>query len=208
MKNLVIVFIGFCFSCTSNESSTSNNLNLDKISQSRSLYERYCLESFWKGYDTLNLKKITDFKNSLMCFRSIPIKFFEMKQLRNVELDTEVNMDTLQSNISNLVFLETLIITKSNLKNLPKEIGTLKRLRKLTIAWGRSLVEVPPEIGNLTNLEELDLFRNNLTNLPKEISNLKKLKLLKLGENNFSDFERNKIVKALPNCKIYFDYLP
>lgn len=141
-----------------------------------------------------------------MCYHHLPAAFFKMVNLTSVHLDTQINLDTLTGDIGKLVNLEVLEITKSKLKYLPKEIGTLKHLKKLTIAWGGELTEIPAEIGNLVRLEELDLFRNKLTTLPTEITNLKRLKKLILGENNFTENEKKRISKLLPNCEIHFSF--
>lgn len=166
----------------------------------------YCLKQFWKGIDTLYLDTITGFKNSLMCYNRLPSSFYKMTHLKSIQLDTETQLDTLTNEIGNLIGLEVLEITKSKLKYLPKNIGKLKNLKQLTIAWGGQLTEIKPEIGNLNKLEELDLFRNRLTTLPDEIANLKQLKKLILGENDFTEKERNRISKLLPNCEIQFDF--
>ena len=63
---------------------------------------------------------------------------------------------------------------------------------------------MPSEIGNLSNLRYLSLRNNKITTLPNEIINLTNLKKLDLRENNFSEAEKEKISKMLPNCKIEF----
>jgi hypothetical protein len=168
------------------------------------IFKEYCLKQFWKNTDTLNLDTVTVFRNSQMCYNKLPKAFFRMTHLKFVHLDTQLKLDTLADEIGQLIDLEILEITKSNLKYLPKSIGKLINLKKLTVAWGGGLTEIPPEIGNLSKLEELDLFRNRITTLPNEISKLKHLKKLILGENNFSELEKNRISGLLPKCEIQF----
>ena len=178
----------------------------DSITMRQKVIQReFCLKQFWNKTDTLKLDTVTVFKNSLMCYNKLPSAFFRMTRLKHVQLDTEIKFDTLTEEIGQLIELEILEITKSNLKYLPKSIGKLTNLKKLTVAWGGGLTEIPPEVGNLSKLEVLDLFRNKLTTLPHQISKLKHLKKLILGENNFSESERSRISKLLPNCEIQFE---
>ncbi len=59
-------------------------------------------------------------------------------------------------------------------------------------------------MGQLTNLKFLYLGGNKLDSIPAEIKNLVNLKYLYLFGNYFSDSEKEKIKKLLPNCKIYW----
>jgi len=164
------------------------------------------IKDFWRGIDTTNLINCTVFNHYSQSVLYLPDRFYDMKNLKTIIMDTQTKLVFLSPKIKNFKKLETLIIQKSNIKSLPKEIGELRNLKTLTIAWGGQLTEIPKEIGQLENLEHLDLWRNNLTTLPIEIKKLKKLKTLLLGENLFSPAERDRIKKLLPNCKIQFDY--
>jgi len=168
--------------------------------------DRWCIEDFWKGIDTTKLYKITVYERYSMCIKQLPDNFYQMKNLKTIYMDTETQLLLLSPKIKNFSKLEKLLIHKSNIKTLPREIGDLKALKFLSIAWGGDLTEIPKEIGKLEKLEYLDLWRNKLTTLPEEIKNLKKLKTLRLGENQFSNSEKERIKKLLPNCKIQFDY--
>ncbi len=210
--NLIIYFFTLLMllSIVACEQSTKKQKALQTIEDNitlkkKNLIKEFYLKQFWKKIDTLDLDTVTVFGNSQMYYHQLPSAFFRMTRLKFVHLDTETNLDTLTDEIDQLIELEILEITKSNLKYLPKNIGKLTNLKKLTIAWGGGLTEIPPEIGNLSKLEELDLFRNKLTTLPDEISKLKNLKKLILGDNNFSEFERSRISRLLPKCEIQFE---
>lgn len=209
MRTITIIYIlvqTLFLSCNNSSEQKSSVTSADSLKlKLDAIRNDYCLKQFWKGIDTLHFDTVTVFENSLMCYDRLPLGFFSMTHLKFVRLDTETQLDTLTDDIGKLNNIEILEITKSNLKYLPKNIGKLKNLKKLTVAWGMQLTEIPSEIGNLSNLEELDLFRNKLTTLPNEIANLKRLRKLILGENIFTEKERNRISSLLPNCEIQFE---
>ncbi|EJF06712.1 Leucine Rich Repeat (LRR)-containing protein,Caspase domain-containing protein [Thiovulum sp. ES] len=68
----------------------------------------------------------------------------------------------------------------------------------------RKITYLPKELGNLTNLQKLDLSRNELKELPSSIGNLTNLQTLSLGSNHFSETEKSKIRRLLPNTEIEF----
>lgn len=164
------------------------------------------IHDFWKKYDKSIRDTLTIFNDFSVSIKELPDEFYQLKHLRIVKLDFEISLEELSSDVKNFTELEELLIQKSKLTSLPKEIGQLKKLKSLTVAWGGQLSHIPPEIGDLENLEHLDLYRNNLTTLPESIKNLKSLKLLRLGENNFSEDEKQRIKRLLPNCEVRFDY--
>ncbi|MFK7908169.1 MAG: serine hydrolase [Chitinophagales bacterium] len=111
-------------------------------------------------------------------------------------------LTSLSPKIKNFKKLKSLTLSKTSLKELPKQIGELSTLKHLLVLGGGQLESVPKEIGQLTNLETLDLWRNKLTSLPNSIQKLTKLKILYIGENNFSKSEIKRIKQLLPNCKV------
>ncbi|MEL7422995.1 MAG: leucine-rich repeat domain-containing protein [Bacteroidota bacterium] len=104
----------------------------------------------------------------------------------------------LSSKIAQLTKLETLILSKTSLSKLPKEIGQLSTLKELRILAGGDLTELPEEVGNLKQLEILDLWRNKLVDLPESLYQLKNLKTLYIGDNNFSTTQIREIKRRLP----------
>ena len=84
---------------------------------------------------------------------------------------------------------------------IPDSIGNLLKLEKFDLHLNK-LELLPESIGNLESLEYLILTGNKLTCLPESIKNIKKLKYLSLMNNNFSEEEKNKIRKILPNVEI------
>ncbi|TAE00478.1 MAG: leucine-rich repeat domain-containing protein [Bacteroidetes bacterium] len=106
--------------------------------------------------------------------------------------------------IENLTYL---YLCKSNLSHLPAEIGQLKNLTDLDLQ-NNQLSHLPTEIGQLGNLIKLFLHCNQLSHLPAEIGQLENLRYLYLGGNQFSEQEKIRIRKLLPNCNVDFEELP
>ena len=63
---------------------------------------------------------------------------------------------------------------------------------------------IPNEIENLNQLEKMDLWSNEINYISDNISKLISLKELDLRVIMFSDKEKQRIAKLLPNCKIHF----
>jgi Leucine-rich repeat (LRR) protein len=129
----------------------------------------------------------------------------EVKYLRNMISCNLIGNPLKQLNpeLLTLKQLEELSLSSTQLENLPKEIGNLTNLRVMTLNFNK-LTEIPDSFGQLTSLLYLDLGDNNLTSLPKSFKYLTQLQELKLDDNNFSEKEKVKIKKMLPNCKIFF----
>jgi hypothetical protein len=105
--------------------------------------------------------------------------------------------------LSQLTTLDEISLSSNELTSVGPEIGKLKELRILILNFNQ-LTELPTEIGELKNLLYLDITSNKLTRLPDEIRYLTNLQELKLWRNNFSDAEKERIKKLLPNCVIEF----
>ena len=100
------------------------------------------------------------------------------KLLKWKENNTKVSLPKTYKEIINL---QELNITSSNVDYIPHEIGNLINLKKLYVS-DNSLNELPFEIRNLHNLTHLWLGNNNLVQLPKEIVNLNPTSTYKIFE--------------------------
>lgn len=83
--------------------------------------------------------------------------------------------------IGNLVYLKTLVIRWSGIKEIPSSIGHLKNLKELYLGTNRFLKKLPKEIGELINLIKLDLHYTLIDSLPPSIGRLQNLKILDLS---------------------------
>ena len=155
----------------------------------------------------------TDLTDSIEIYglpiEDLPQQIYQVENLRYLRIDCNSFscMKSLSSNISKFSNLETLIITKSALTTLPKEIGKLGNLKKLIVAGGGQLGSVPTELSNLDKLEELDLWRNSLTELAVDLNDLGNLKTVYLGENNFSKKYIDGLIEQFPKIKIKMNYV-
>ncbi|MGD1853604.1 MAG: COR domain-containing protein [Leptolyngbyaceae cyanobacterium] len=91
--------------------------------------------------------------------------------------------------------LAELDLSKSELTELPPEIGQLTQLEKLILGnqdrrigqASNQIRYLPPEIGKLRKLSWLDLSSNQLNDLPAEIGDLKNLSILNLRDNRLQN---------------------
>jgi hypothetical protein len=94
------------------------------------------------------------------------------------------------------------------LTEIPSTIGDMDNLEFLLLR-GNKIKSLPDTIGKLKKLNVLNLKDNQLTSLPNSITNLDEenggeLYKINLSGNNFSDSEKEKIQKLLPNVEISF----
>ena len=122
----------------------------------------------------------------------------------DTELIKEIKTAILNSN-------NVLDLSGKKLQSLPSEIGDLINLTELNLS-NNSLASLPPDIGRLTNLTILSLSNNKLTSLPAEIGNLEKLIELFINQNNLTRFPNSfgnlKSLRTLDLSKNNLSFLP
>lgn len=123
---------------------------------------------------------LSSFRMAEANLKKIPDCMYHIETLRSLELENNPGIE-ISSDIQYLTSLNYLALINNNLNNLPESIC------------------------KLTNLKKLYLRGNNLTKLPNDIRMLSKLETLDLAYNNFSENEKTRIIKALPNCEIWWD---
>lgn len=93
----------------------------------------------------------------------------------------------LDPHIFQLVNLNLLDISRTQLDRVPDDLGNLINLTNLTLQ-NNALVSLPSTVGNLVKLKFLDLSHNKIERLPDELSKLKELQTLKVNVNQLTDF--------------------
>lgn len=102
-------------------------------------------------------------------------------------------LDTLPSEVGNLINLEKLNLSDNHLTYLPCEIGKLTKLIYFEL-YGNNLTSLPDEFSNLIDLQKLSLYGNKLKTIPTVLNNLTNLKYLELGNNDIES-----ITDEIPN---------
>ncbi len=170
------------------------------------------------------LKELTELDLSGNRIAKLPARFSEVRsltylnisnnQLQNINayfesffylrvLDASNNQ---LADISNLNLLKNAIsinLSNNQIAEVPAGINQLKRLKVLDLSNNR-IETLPKTIIGLTRLEELNLENNQLEILPKFLYRLRKLKSLNLTGNNFSEEEKMRIRKELPQVQVLF----
>ncbi|XP_047960804.1 putative disease resistance protein RGA3 [Salvia hispanica] len=82
-----------------------------------------------------------------------------------------------------LYFLQTLLLSRCELTEIPREIGNLDQLRRLDLSWNEDLKELPEIMGRLVELRTLSLAYCSLEEIGREIGNLVQLRELDLSGN-------------------------
>ncbi|XP_047959482.1 putative disease resistance protein RGA1 [Salvia hispanica] len=142
--------------------------------------------------------------------RCIPVGIETLIHLRWLEVrDVALSRDDLEI-ICRLYFLQSLILSRCKLTEIPREIENLDELRHLDLRWNKELKElsesmcklvklrnlflegcslevIPQEIGNLVKLRELDLSWNEeIKELPESICSLVELQILKIQHTDIN----------------------
>lgn len=108
---------------------------------------------------------------------------FTIKHLNFLEI-SKTNLSELPPDIGELANLTRMIICYNNLTSLPKEMAKLKKLKFLDISHN-AIVELPAEISQLSDLQALNASSNKLSFLP-DVGEMVKLVTLNISYNQFA----------------------
>ncbi|PRQ20565.1 putative P-loop containing nucleoside triphosphate hydrolase, leucine-rich repeat domain, L [Rosa chinensis] len=113
---------------------------------------------------------------------SFPTSFDKCKNMRTLTLlDSSITAIS-PGSIMQMKCLRTLNVSRSELNEVPKEIGELIHLRYMDLSWSRNLKELPDAVCDLYNLQTLDVsWCGKLEKLPKAMEKLINLKHLYVG---------------------------
>lgn len=179
-------------------------LNLLKLDKERTIGLTE-LELYHSNLSTLpseigQLKQLIRLNLGYNNLSTLPSEIGQLTQLTDLNLGSN-QFIALRSEIGQLKKLMDLGLGKNELSAFPLEILQLKQLMFLDLSFNK-LNALPSEIEQLQQLTSLSLAYNKLTTLPESIKNLTKLRVLYLLGNYFSEEEKEKIEKWLPNCRI------
>lgn len=88
--------------------------------------------------------------------------------------------------IGALLLLETLDLSKNQLKSLPREFCLLRSLLWLDISYNK-MTELPRNFGSLTKLSVLNASNNRFRMLPESFEELQNLVMMQISHNRLSD---------------------
>ncbi len=116
----------------------------------------------------------------------------------------QTKLTELNPAIGRLSALQTAYLNDNLLTTLPASLGDLSKLTYLN-ADRNKLTSVPNELGRLSSLKWLRLNGNQLTALPADLTGWSQnLKRLYLKGNPIPEPEKDRLLKALPSCEIFF----
>ncbi|CAF0950659.1 unnamed protein product [Rotaria sp. Silwood1] len=202
-------------STLSNDSSTTNIINTNKIKSlhnlSRSI-ERALDEAAYTGELILNGRKLRDFpnysytnnkcdlsdtiiadlsRNHFIEFPHILCSFFSLERLNlyhNV-------IKSIPEQIIQIRMLKILDLSRNQLAYIPSQLCKLPNLEILIIN-NNKLISLPEEIGQLENLIELDVSSNDILQLPYQIGTLTCLRTLNIRRNMISELPTGVFILA------------
>ncbi|MCX6232775.1 MAG: hypothetical protein NTZ33_14650 [Bacteroidetes bacterium] len=180
------------------DSLISNLKNLKVLNLSKNKKFDNIQYSFFK---LTNIEEVIFNEND---FKTIPYEFFKNQKFKKVDL-SDNKIEDITSNIRFMKNVEVLILNNNKIKNISNDLENLQNLKVFSL-YRNKITLLPEAICNLISLEILDLSFNNLSVLPKEISKLINLKELHLESNNFTKDEKERIIKNLPNCNVFFEF--
>jgi len=134
--------------------------------------------------------------------KSFPLEILKFQNLVSLKL-AKNKLSEIPIEISTLSRLEILTLGKNQFTVFPVSVTNLINLKKLYIDQNE-ITAIPFDINKLQNLEVLDMWSNDLYVVPESISELKKLRFFDLRVIQMSHDEQDRIIKLLPNTKVYF----
>ncbi|WVZ24708.1 hypothetical protein V8G54_003252, partial [Vigna mungo] len=155
--------------------------SIGSLTRLRKLDLTYCesLQTFPSTIFKLKLRKL-DLCGCLR-LRTFPEITEQAQTFSHINL-TETAIKDLPSSFGNLVNLRSLQLNKCmDLESLPNSIVNLKLLFKLDCSGCAKLTEIPAHIDCLWSLMELSLSESGIVNLPESIAHLSSLKSLDLS---------------------------
>ncbi|KAL5077272.1 hypothetical protein RYX36_016256 [Vicia faba] len=153
-----------------------------KLSYNRGLYDSF--DKFDKLYGIKSLRTFLalplqeQFPRCLLSNKVVHDLLPTMKQLHVLSLSNYKSITEVPNSIGNLLYLQYLNLSHTNIERLPSETCGLYNLQFLLLGGCKRLTELPENMGELVNLRHLDISDTALTEIPVQIAKLKNLKTL------------------------------
>lgn len=113
-------------------------------------------------------------------------RFSEAPCLRSLRIQGSA-LTALPEDISQLRYLQTLVILNVNLFEFPMWICEMKQLRELTVR-GTNISHFPNELSNLVQLRKLEAGNNLLRHFNVDLRRCRKFGWLHIPDNDLDDF--------------------
>ena len=106
-------------------------------------------------------------------------QFLKLKKLESVEI---TGTPGVAFDFSSTPNIESLSLTRNEMKTIPWTLYTLKKLKYLNLSFNE-ITELSPGMGKQRHLEMLNLMGNDLLEIPYSLFNCKKMKTLDVSLN-------------------------
>ncbi|CAK8532740.1 unnamed protein product [Lathyrus sativus] len=173
------------------EVSSSYCINMDKHNLDDKMqnfsYNRETYDSYYRFDRLYRLKDLRTFlafplqEQLPLCLLSNKVVHDllpTMKQLRMLSLSSYKSITKVPDSIGNLVYLQYLNLSHTNIERLPPETCKLYHLQFLLLAGCKRFTELPEDMGKLINLRHLDVSNTALREMPVQIAKLESLHIL------------------------------
>jgi Leucine-rich repeat (LRR) protein len=138
--------------------------------------------------------------------KNLPDEISKLPKLKSLSLFqpwfvkefVDVKFEELIDTLSRCHALESLDLSNSGMKKIPKSINKLKSLKVLKLS-SNGIKELPEELFELTELRILDLGINQIKSIPKDIKKLGKLRELLLNSNFSAPINVENLFNSIPD---------
>ncbi|PKI33885.1 hypothetical protein CRG98_045715 [Punica granatum] len=115
-------------------------------------------------------------EQSFNCSYKLPDSIERLERLQR--LCVSLGRSRPPSSLGDLKSLTMLVLSRSEIAELPESIGGLVKLEFLSLFYCKDLKKLPNSIGSLKSLVELNISMSGIVELPDEVVNLQKLKVI------------------------------
>ncbi|XP_031373150.1 TMV resistance protein N-like isoform X2 [Punica granatum] len=115
-------------------------------------------------------------EQSFNCSYKLPNSIGRLERLQR--LSVSLGRSRPPSSLGDLKSLTMLVLSRSEMAELPESIGGLVKLEFLSLFFCKEITKLPNSIGGLKSLVELNISMSGIVQLPDVVGNLQKLKVI------------------------------